>query len=117
MRGIAIVMLWLAPAVASAQGACDTDLPSRPVGPLQVSDLDGLLGAPHRACPREEIALGGDLLLMARSADLYGDLHVNGRGQLSALLGDPHVEAFLSWELIRYQALLSAVSSSYLGLG
>ncbi len=114
----AAVLLGLAlPDVAAAQGACDTDSRSRPVGPLQVGELDGLLAVPHRACPREELALGGDMLLVAHSAELYGNLHVNGRGRFSGFLGDPRVEAFVSWEAFRYQALLSAVSSSYVGLG
>ncbi|MCA9604875.1 MAG: hypothetical protein H6719_07545 [Sandaracinaceae bacterium] len=117
MRALLLALLTLAPSLAAAQGACDTDLPARPVGPLQVGELDGFLAVPHRACPREEVALGGDVLLVADTADLYGNLHVNGRGRLSALLGDPRVEAFVSWEAVRYQALLSAVSSSYLGLG
>ncbi|MEZ4338707.1 MAG: hypothetical protein R3B82_18980 [Sandaracinaceae bacterium] len=118
MRAALAALLLLAlPGLARAQGACDTDLPARPVGPLQVGDLDGFLGVAHRACPRDEIALGGDLLLIADSNDLYGNLHVNARGRISALLGDPHVEAFISWEAFRYQSLLSAVSSSYLGLG
>ena len=105
------------PVTAEAQGACDTDLRSRPIGPLQVGELDGFLAVPHRACPREELALGGDLLLVAHSDELYGNLHVNGRGRFSGFLADPRVEAFVSWEAFRYQALLSAVSASYVGLG
>ncbi len=117
MRAFLLLIVLALPAAARAQGACDTDLPSRPVGPLQVGELDGFLAVPHRACPRDELALGGDLLLVAHSDDLYGNLHVNARGRMSALLGDPRVEAFLEWELFRYQALLSAVSASYVGLG
>ena len=111
------LLSFVLPGLAGAQSPCDTDLRSRPIGPLQVGELDGFLAVPHRACPREEIALGGDVLLVAHSDELYGNIHVNARGRFSALLGDPRVEAFVSWEAFRYQTLLSAVSASYLGLG
>jgi len=114
---VTLLALGLFPVAAAAQRPCETDLRSRPVGPLQVGELDGFLAVPHRACPREELALGGDMLLVAHSDELYGNLHVNGRGRFSGFLGDPRVEAFVSWEAFRYQSLLSAVSASYIGLG
>ena len=105
------------PGLASADSPCATDSRARPIGPLQVGELDGFLAVPHRACPREEIALGGDALLVADSDNFFGNIHANGRGRFSGYLGDPNVEAFVSWEFLRYQTLVSAVSSSYLGLG
>jgi len=96
---------------------CATVSRSRPIGPLQVGNLDGMLAVPHRACPRTELAVGGDFLLVADSADLYGNLRVNGRVRGSAALLDSKLEAFVSWEAIRYQTILSAVSAAYLGLG
>jgi len=90
---------------------------SRPIGPLQVGHLDGMLAVPHRACPRAELAIGGDFLLVADSADLYGNIRVNGRVRGSVPMLDSKLEAFVSWEAIRYQTILSAVSAGYLGLG
>ena len=116
---LAATLAWLAPSLAGAQALdpCATDLRSRPIGPLQVGELDGFLAVPHRACPREELALGVDALIVADADDFYGDIRVDGRGRISGFLLDPRVEAFVSWEAFRYQALLSAVSSSYVGLG
>lgn len=96
---------------------CATINRSRPIGPLQLGQLDGMLGVGHRACPRQELSIGGDFLLVADTANLYGNLRANGRIQVSAPLFDPRVELFVSWEAVRYQSLLSAVSASYLGLG
>ena len=76
-----------------------------------------MLGVAHRACPREEVAIGGDFLLVADTAALYGNLRANGRGRVSAPILHPDVEAFLSWEGFRYQSILSAVSAEYIGLG
>lgn len=95
---------------------CATDLRSRPVGPLQVSALDGQLGMPYRACPRAEVALGGDALIVADTAHFYGNIRASGRVRASMLL-DPNVEGFVSWEALRYQTVISSVSAAYLGLG
>ncbi len=95
---------------------CATDLRSRPVGPLSVGPHDGQLGVPYRACPRNEVAIGGDALLVADTADFYGNIHASGRLRLSMLL-DPNVEGFVSWEALRYQTAISSVAAAYLGLG
>jgi hypothetical protein len=95
---------------------CATDLRSRPIGPLQVSALDGQLGMPYRACPRAEIAIGGDALIVADTANFYGNVRASGRLRASMLL-DPNVEGFVSWEPLRYQTVISSVSAAYLGLG
>jgi len=95
---------------------CATDLRSRPIGPLQVSALDGQLGMPYRVCPRAEIALGGDALIVADTANFYGNIRASGRLRASMLL-DPNVEGFVSWEPLRYQTVISSVSAAYLGLG
>lgn len=96
---------------------CATDLRGRPIGPLQVGALDGNLGVPHRACPRQELALGGDLLLVAHTADFYGDIRANGRVRISAPILSDKVEGFLSWEAFRYQTVISSVAAAYTGLG
>lgn len=95
---------------------CATDLRSRPVGPLSVGELDGQLGVPYRACPRNEVAIGGDALLVADTAHFYGNIRASGRVRASVLL-DPNVEGFVSWEALRYQTVISSVSAAYLGLG
>lgn len=95
---------------------CATDLRSRPIGPLQVSALDGQLGMPYRACPRAEVAIGGDALIVADTANFYGNVRASGRLRASMLL-DPNVEGFVSWEPLRYQTVISSVSAAYLGLG
>ncbi len=95
---------------------CATDLRPRPIGPLSVGELDGQLGVPYRACPRDEIAIGGDALLVADTANFYGNIRVNGRLRLSMRL-DPNVEGFLSWEAFRYQTVISSISAAYVGLG
>ncbi|MFK7984643.1 MAG: hypothetical protein AB8I08_01345 [Sandaracinaceae bacterium] len=100
-------------------GVCGTDLRARPIGPLQTwsGTADGMLGVPHRACPREEVALGGDGTVVAQTADLYGQIRASGRGRVSAPLLDPRVEGFVDWEFLRYQTVIRSVPGSYLGLG
>lgn len=95
---------------------CATHLRSRPIGPLSVGELDGQLGVPYRACPRNEIAIGGDALLVADTAHFYGNIRASGRVRASVLL-DPNVEGFVSWEALRYQTVISSIDAAYLGLG
>ncbi len=102
---------------AAQDDPCAPASRARPIGPLQVGQLDGLLAVPHRACPRMELAIGGDFLLVADADDLYGNIRANGRVRGSVAALDDQLEAFVSWEPIRYQTIVGAVSASYLGLG
>jgi hypothetical protein len=88
----------------------------RAVGPTQASTLDGQLGAPRRACLRDELVLAADGYLIARPADFYGNIRVGARLSGSYVV-DRMVELWGSLELVRYQSVISAVSSTYLGLG
>lgn len=101
------------------RGVCVTDLRGRPIGPLQVQSgtANGNLGLPHRACPRTELAIGGDALVIAQTSELYGHIRVNGRGRISAQLVSPRFEAFVDWELVRWQTVIRSVASEHLGLG
>ncbi len=95
---------------------CATNLRSRPIGPLNVGDLDGGLGIPYRACPRNEVAIGGDALIVADADDFYGRIQASGRVRVSTLL-DPNVEGFVVWEPFRWHRIISSVSADYAGLG
>jgi hypothetical protein len=95
---------------------CATDLRSRPSGPLSVSPLDGQLGMPTRACPRDELSLGGEALLVADITRFYGNIRASGRVRFSRVL-DEDIELFASWEPARYQLVLSSIDASYVGLG
>jgi hypothetical protein len=95
---------------------CAQHLRSRPVGPLQIGELDGMLGVPYRACPRDEFAIGGGFLLRAHTADFYGHILADGNVRISGLL-DRNVEGFLVWEAFRFERVLSSVNADYLGTG
>ena len=75
-----------------------------------------MLGVPRRACLRSEISLAGDAYLIARPADFYGNIRIGARLSGSVVV-HPQIEVWGSFEVLRYQSILSAVSSSYLGLG
>ncbi len=89
---------------------------SRQLGPSSAPLLDGMLGVPRRACFRTEVALAGDAYLIAEPANFYGNIRVGGRLAGSVNIDDL-VEIWGTFEALRYQSLISAVSSSYLGTG
>lgn len=89
---------------------------SRQLGPSSAPLLDGMLGVPRRACFRTEVALAGDGSLIAEPANFYGNIRVGARLSGSVNVDDL-VEIWGSFEAFRYQSLISAVSSSYLGTG
>ena len=88
----------------------------RALGPSQAGVLDGMAGVPRRACLRSEVALAGDLSLIVQPAEFYGNIRASGRLRGSVVVADT-VELWADLELVRYQSLISAVSTSYLGLG
>lgn len=89
---------------------------ARALGPSQAGFLDGMLGVPRRACLRSEVSIAGDAYLIARPADFYGNIRIGARVSGSVVV-DRRVEVWGSFEALRYQSLISAVSSTYLGLG
>jgi hypothetical protein len=89
---------------------------SRQLGLSTAPLLDGMLGVPRRACFRTEVALAGDAYLIAEPRAFYGNIRVGGRISGSVNIGDL-VEIWGSFEAVRWQSILSAVSSRYLGTG
>ena len=75
-----------------------------------------MLGVPRRACFRTEVSLAGDAYLIAEPAAFYGNIRVGGRISGSVNVSDL-VEIWGSFEAVRWQSLISAVSSRYLGTG
>ena len=125
MRGASIVVIaaLLVASGARAQesgsgSGSDSGCPAtaRPIGPSQASYLDGQLGVPRRACMRTELALSGDGYLVARPADFYGNIRIGARLSGSYVIDD-RVEIWASLELLRFQNIISAVSTAYTGLG
>lgn len=100
--------------VAAPPGSCPRT--SRQLGASTAPLLDGMLGVPRRACFRTEVALAGDGSLIAEPADFYGNIRVGARLSGSVNVGDL-VEIWGSFEAFRWQSLISAVSSRYLGTG
>jgi hypothetical protein len=125
---LALTLGWGAPAGAQAREAnlnarralrlhgdgCPRT--ARPIGPSQGPLLDGMLGVPRRACLRDELSIAGDAYLIARPADFYGNIRVGARVSGSYVI-DRTVELWGSLEVLRWQTILSAISSGYLGLG
>jgi len=89
---------------------------SRQLGLSTAPLLDGMLGVPRRACFRSEVALAGDAYLIAEPREFYGNVRIGGRVSGSVNLHD-EIEIWGSFEAVRYQSLISAVSTHYLGTG
>lgn len=87
-----------------------------PVGPVVAPLREGELGAPRRLCPRDEVAVGGAALLVADTANFYGHLVAGGvvRGSLAV---DDRTEAWVTAEVVRYDTILGAISSDFVGTG
>ena len=91
--------------------------PALPTGPVAAGLLDGGLGAARRACPRTSFAVAPRGLLLADAANFYGHI-VAGLNLDGALtLGGYDTEVFGRLELVRYDSVISAVTSSTLTPG
>lgn len=93
--------------------ACDGALPD---GPVAASLWDGALGRAQVACPRTELAVAPHAYLLADTPAFYGVVAASGVLEGSATL-DERTELGVRLELVRYQNVISAISSSYTGLG
>ncbi|HHO52890.1 MAG TPA: hypothetical protein ENK18_18950 [Deltaproteobacteria bacterium] len=97
-------------------GDRSTPSPGLPTGPVHAALLDGGLGRARRACPRTELAVAPRALLLVDTPNFYGHV-VAGLSLDGALALDPDTELFGRLELIRYDSVISAVTSSTLTPG
>ncbi len=102
------------PEIHTDSGGCSPT--ARPLGPFGTGFLDGQLGDGRRACERDEVALAEEGYVIARPADFYGNIRLGTRISGSVIV-TRGVSLFGSLEALRYQALISAVDNTYLGLG
>ncbi len=109
-----VVIFW--GTLAHADDVCDPRLRAMPVGAVPVSLDPGQLGAPRRACPRDELAFGSTASLVVDTDDFYGDLtgSIDLAGSVSLL---DFAEAFATLELLRYETVISSVVADSFGLG
>jgi hypothetical protein len=86
------------------------------VGPITASPYDGDLGRGHRACPRNEAALGGGGQAVVDAANFYGHLQANFTLDGSLRVNE-RTEIFGALELFRYDQVIGAITTSGSGLG
>ncbi|MEZ4239064.1 MAG: hypothetical protein R3F59_23505 [Myxococcota bacterium] len=106
------MIAWLA-AVALA-GPCDVD-GGLPTGPAQVALWDGDLGRARPVCARTQVALAPRALLLVDTPAFYGRISA-----LAGLEGTVAVDRTALWlrlEPVRYESVISAIPSSFLGYG
>lgn len=85
-------------------------------GPVVAGLLDGNLGRARRACVRDEVGVTVGGLLVADTPNFYGHL-VGGLTLDGSLAVDDRTEVFATLELFRYDSVISALTSTYTGLG
>jgi hypothetical protein len=94
---------------------CDLD-DGMAVGPITASPYDGDLGRGHRACPRNEAALGGGGQIVADAPNFYGHIQANLTLDGSMRITE-RTELFGALELFRYDQVIGAITTSGSGLG
>ena len=95
---------------------CDSQGYGLPTGPVAAGLLEGELGRAHRTCGRSELAVDAGGLLVVDLDNFYGRLAAGLRLEGSWAWG-PRGELFGSLEVLRYDSLITPLSSSSLGLG
>lgn len=107
-------MILLLTALTAWAGPCADD--GMAEGPVVAGLLDGDLGRARRACVRTEAGLGVGGLIVADTPNFYG--HVVGSAVLDGSYAlDDRTEIFGSAELFRYDSVISALTSTYVGVG
>ncbi len=94
---------------------CDID-DGMAVGPITASPYDGDLGRGHRACPRNEAALGGGGQAVVDLGNFYGHLQANFAIDASIRVTES-TEVFGTLELFRYDQVIGAIPTTASGLG
>lgn len=104
--------------VRPAAPGCEDAWPGgMPDGPVQVGVLEGELGVARRLCPRTEVGLGGNALLVADLDDFYGNVRASAVVWGSWTPGDGRTELFATFEAFRFQTVISSIDAVHLGLG
>jgi hypothetical protein len=107
-------MSWLVGAVLA--NPCMALRDGMPDGPAGTFLYDGGLGMAHPICPRNEVGFGAGAYLLADTANFYG--HIVASGNLGGRWAPTErFEVFGGVEFLRFDNVIGALSSSYLGLG
>lgn len=87
-----------------------------PDGPVRAALWDGGLGSAQSTCPRDALDAQGRGYLLADTPAFYGQIVASGTlsGRISV---DPRTQVGLGLEVVRYQDVIGAVPSSFLGYG
>lgn len=109
-------MIALLAVSAALAGPCDGLYDGMPDGLVSPFLHDGGLGRAHSACARTELGLGANGYLVVDTPNFYGNIVAAGVVDGRARLTDA-VELFGSIELVRYDSVIGALSSSTLGPG
>ena len=103
------------PASASA-APCDQHAYGLPTGPVQAGLNEGSLGTAHRVCGRSEVGLDFGAMLLVDLPNFYGRLGAGLRLDGSWAWG-PRGELFGSFEVFRFDNLITPLSSTSIGIG
>jgi hypothetical protein len=112
---LALLFLALSPTAALA-GPCGEAGDGMPTGPVVAGLLDGDLGAPHRACGRNEVALDAGALLLVDAPNFYGRLSAGGTLDASVMLTE-RLELLVQFEFLRFENVITPIPATALGVG
>ena len=110
-----MIPLLLGAGVALAN-PCDLLTDGMNDGAVVASLYDGGLGRAHSPCPRNELGVTGGAYLLADTANFYGHI-VAGATLDGRWAVNDRVEVYGSAEAVRYDNVIGALSSDYLGYG
>ena len=110
-----LVFLILIPATVAA-APCVERSNGLAVGPVTAGLLDGDLGSARRVCMRNEIGVRGSALLLVELDNFFGRISGGLIVDGSWAIRD-NLEIFGSVELLRYESLITPISSSTLSFG
>ncbi len=109
--------IWASVALAApASEPCAEVEDGMASGPVVAGLVDGDLGRGRRVCGRDELGWTAGALLTVDTPNFYGHI-VGGLTLDGSWRVQDRTELFATLEAIRYDTVISALSSGYLGLG
>lgn len=111
-----MIPLLLLLSTANAEDTCSVLTDAYPDGPVQAGFQDGNLGGARPLCPRTAVGLAVNGYLVADTANFYGHVVAGGHADGSWAVNED-LSLFANLELVRYDYVIGAISSSWVGTG